>query len=177
MRGMTETLSIGERVGWYRRRRGMSQEVFAGLVGRTADWLSKAENGRIELDRLSVIKSLADALDVQLGDLLAEPSFLDWTPDVSGGTVPKLRESLMDYKRMSPLLASDSASQPPDLEILRAEVGSTWSAYQDARYARATRLTPGILAAAQRAVHIYEGEIGWRLRPCSPWPTRVPPWC
>ncbi|WP_237540196.1 MULTISPECIES: helix-turn-helix transcriptional regulator [unclassified Streptomyces] len=107
---MTETLSIGERVAWYRRRHGVPQEVLAGLVGRTADWLSKVENGRIELDWLSVIKSLADALDVQLGDLLAEPSLLDWTPDILGGTVPKLREALMDYKQMSPLLASDSAS-------------------------------------------------------------------
>jgi len=53
MRGMTETLSIGERVAWYRRRRGLSQEVLAGLVGRTPDWLSKVENGHIALDRLS----------------------------------------------------------------------------------------------------------------------------
>jgi len=43
------------------RRRGMSQEVLAGLVDRTVDWLSKAENGRIELDRLSVVRTLADA--------------------------------------------------------------------------------------------------------------------
>ncbi|MFC7480306.1 multiprotein-bridging factor 1 family protein [Luedemannella flava] len=53
MRGMTNTLTIGERVAWYRRRRGMSQDVLAGLVGRTVDWLSKVENDRIELDRLS----------------------------------------------------------------------------------------------------------------------------
>ncbi|WP_260463341.1 helix-turn-helix domain-containing protein, partial [Streptomyces sp. TRM72054] len=59
---MTENLTIGERVAWYRRRRGLSQEVLAGLVGRTTDWLSKAENNRIELDRVSVITSLAEAL-------------------------------------------------------------------------------------------------------------------
>lgn len=151
-------LSVGERVAWYRRRRGMSQEVLAGLVGRTADWLSKAENGRIELDRLSVIKALADALDVQLGDLLAEPSLLDWTTDARGGTVPRLREALMDYRSMSPLLAPEPAGPPPDLEILRAEVGTAWSSYQDARYARATRLIPGILVEAQRAVRAYEGD-------------------
>ncbi|MFE0453765.1 hypothetical protein ACFW2D_21195 [Streptomyces sp. NPDC058914] len=74
----------------------MSQEVLAGLVGRTVDWLSKAENNRLELDRLSVIKSLeldrlsvikslADALDVSLGDLLAEPTLMDWTPEPSSG--------------------------------------------------------------------------------------------
>jgi transcriptional regulator with XRE-family HTH domain len=155
---MTDSLSIGERVAWYRRRRGMPQEVLAGLVGRTADWLSKVENNRIELDRLSVIKVLADALDVQLGDLLAEPSLLDWASDSQTGTVPRLREALMDYKHMSPLLAADDPDQLPDLEILRAEVGSAWSAYQDARYNRATRLIPDILADAQRAVRGYEGD-------------------
>ncbi|WP_369185160.1 helix-turn-helix domain-containing protein [Streptomyces sp. Y1] len=155
---MTETLSIGERVAWYRRRRGMPQEVLAGLVGRTADWLSKVENGRIELDRLSVIRALADALDIRLGDLLAEPSLLDWPGDAQGGAVSKLREALMDYKQLSPFLAADDAEQPPDLDILRAEVGSAWSAYQDARYSRATRLIPDILSQAQRAVRMHEGD-------------------
>ncbi|GAB7180424.1 hypothetical protein ATKI12_0255 [Kitasatospora sp. Ki12] len=156
---MSETLSVGERVAWYRRRRGMSQEVLAGLVGRTADWLSKVENGRIEIDRLSVIRALADALDIRLGDLLAEPSLLDWRPgDTQGGAVSKLREALMDYKQMSPFLAADDAEQPPDLDILRAEVGFAWSAYQDARYSRATRLIPGILNQAQRAVRMHEGD-------------------
>src|SRR5690606_20939401 len=30
MRGIGQSLTIGERVAWYRRRRGMSQEVLAG---------------------------------------------------------------------------------------------------------------------------------------------------
>ena len=33
----------------------------ARLVGRTEDWLSRVENGKIELDRLSVIRRLAEA--------------------------------------------------------------------------------------------------------------------
>jgi hypothetical protein len=99
MRGMTDRLSIGERVRWYRIRRGLSQEALAGLVGRTVDWLSKAERDVIPLDRLPVIKSLADALDVSLGDLLAEPSLVDWTPaDAGPGSVPALRDALMDYR-------------------------------------------------------------------------------
>ena len=158
MRGMTESLTIGERVGFYRRRRGFSQEVLAGLVGRTTDWLSKVENGRIVLDRLSVIKSLADQLDVQLGDLLDRPVLLDWTADAKGSTVPALREALMDYRQTSPLINRTRDEEPPDLAILRSQVGSAWSAYQDSRYARATRLIPGILADAQRAVLGYDGE-------------------
>jgi transcriptional regulator with XRE-family HTH domain len=158
MRGMTETLSIGERVAWYRRRRGMSQEVLAGLVGRTADWLGKVENNRADLDRLSVIKSLADALDVQLGDLLAEPSLLDWTQDVKGRTVSALREALMDYRQLSPLLSGDTNGFRPDLEVLKQEVGDAWTAFQEGRFARAARMVPSVLSLAQAATRSHSGD-------------------
>ncbi len=83
LRGLVDTLSVGERIAWYRQRCGMSQEVLAGLVGRTADWLSKIENNRIDLDRLSVLQSLASALDVRVGDLIGEPLLLDWSAEVA----------------------------------------------------------------------------------------------
>lgn len=68
MRGMTDEMTTGQRVAFYRRRRGMSQEVLAGLVGKTGEWLRKVETNRAELDRLSVIRAVAKALDVSLGD-------------------------------------------------------------------------------------------------------------
>lgn len=37
MRGAGGRLSIGERIAFYRRRRGLSQAVLADLVGRTED--------------------------------------------------------------------------------------------------------------------------------------------
>ncbi|MPZ63960.1 MAG: hypothetical protein GEU83_00015 [Pseudonocardiaceae bacterium] len=46
MRGMTEHLAIGDRIAFHRRRRGQSQEVLAGLVGRTEDWHSCRCTGR-----------------------------------------------------------------------------------------------------------------------------------
>ena len=79
MRGMTDDMSIGERAAFYRNRRGLSQEILAGLIGRTADWLRKVEHNRIPLDRLSVIRRLASALDVSLGDLIGEPALMEWT--------------------------------------------------------------------------------------------------
>ncbi|MEZ0064329.1 transcriptional regulator with XRE-family HTH domain [Streptacidiphilus sp. MAP12-20] len=159
MRGMNQTLSIGERIAWYRRRRGLSQEVLAGLVGRTADWLSKIENNRIDLDRLSTIKALADALDVQLADLLAEPSLLEWTRETHGPTVIVLRDVLMDYRNMSALLpASPTGAVDPDLLRLRQEVSTAWTAYQDGSYAHATKLIPALVGHAQEAVGFFEGD-------------------
>ncbi len=128
---MTENLTVGERVAWYRRRRGMSQEVLAGLIGRTADWLQRAENNRIQLDRLSVIRSLAEVLDVSIGDLIGEPTLLDWTAESRTQTVPALRAVLMDYSQLSTLLASgESDSEPPALDQLARKVDAIFEAYQ-----------------------------------------------
>lgn len=156
MRGMTENLTIGERVAWYRRRRGMSQEVLAGLVGRTADWLQKAENNRIELDRLSVIRSLVEVLDVSIGDLIGEPVLLDWTADSRSRTVPALRAALMDYSQLSPMLAGDGGDvEPPPLDRIAERVGTIFDAYQQSRFGYVTAQVPDLLrdtVAATRSV-------------------------
>lgn len=158
MRGMTQHLTIGERVAWYRHRRGLSQEVLAGLVGRTSDWLGKAENNRIELDRLSVIRALAHALDVSIGDLIGEPTLLEWSNDSGRRTVPALREALMDYRQLTPLLSAPADGEPPTLANLRADVGEVWDAYQASRFGFATRQLPLLLADALVASRTYAGE-------------------
>ncbi|MEU0572461.1 helix-turn-helix domain-containing protein [Nonomuraea sp. NPDC005983] len=158
MRGMTDHLTIGERVAWYRKRRGMAQEVLAGLIGRTADWLSKVENDHIDLDRLSVIKSLAIALDVSLGDLLAEPSLLEWTPESGERTIPALRAAITDFRQLSPLTSLVQAGDPADLTELRAEIADVWNAYQESRYGLVVRRLPTLLTQAQHAAVTYDGD-------------------
>src|SRR5215468_10117260 len=135
---MRANLTIGERVRWYRTRRGWSQEVLAGHVGRTVDWVRKIENNKIELDRLSVIKSVADVLDVSLGDLLAEPSLMDWTDDSGMCGVPGLRDALTDYRQITGLLGGHEHGEPPSLDTLSDAVGEVWDAYQAARFGRVT---------------------------------------
>ncbi|MCI3930260.1 helix-turn-helix domain-containing protein [Streptomyces sp. AN091965] len=158
MRGMTQHLTIGERVAWYRHRRGLSQEVLAGLVGRTSDWLGKAENNRIELDRLSVIRALAHALDVSVSDLIGEPTLLEWSNDSGRRTVPALREALMDYRQLTPLLSAPADGEPPTLANLRTDVGEVWDAYQASRFGFATQQLPLLLADALLAARTYAGE-------------------
>ncbi|WP_229398578.1 helix-turn-helix domain-containing protein [Micromonospora okii] len=154
---MTNHLTIGERVAWYRYRRGLSQEVLAGLVGRTADWLGKIENNRIELDRLSVIKSLAEVLDVSLGNLLGEPSLLDWTGDSGTKTVPTLRAALMNYRALGPIGGRMNA-EPSSVAVLRKEVGDLWDAYQDSRFGYVIARLPDLLHRAQAAADYHDGD-------------------
>ena len=154
MRGMAKNLTIGERIRYYRTRRGMSQEVLAGLVARTEDWLSKVENNRIELDRLSVIRRLADALDVTIGDLVGEPTLLDWTTDSGTRTVPALRNVLIDYRQVTPLLANPLVGngEPRSLDALQRDIGDVFDAYQASRYGYVTGRIPLVLSDAMHAV-------------------------
>jgi transcriptional regulator with XRE-family HTH domain len=134
---MTDDMTIGQRVAFYRRRRGLSQEVLAGLVGKTAEWLRKVENSRAELDRLSVIRTIASALDVSLGDLIGEPSLFDWSGESGRQAIPALRAALRDYRHLTPAIASFDEEDPPSLADLEREVAEIWDHYQRSQYATA----------------------------------------
>lgn len=133
-----------------------------GSPGRSCrpdgDWLGKAENNRIELDRLSVIRRLADALDVSLGDLIGEPGLLDWTKDSGTATVPALRAALMDYRQLTPILSAPLPdAEPPSLDELDRELRSVFDAYQASRFGFAAGRAPLLLADALLAVRQYDG--------------------
>jgi transcriptional regulator with XRE-family HTH domain len=156
MRGETVRLTIGERISWYRRRRGLSQRVLADLVGRTEDWLNKVENNRIQLDRVSVINALAQELDVNLGDLLAEPSFVDWGPDTGERTTPSLRAALLTYRQLVP--ARKKVRDLHSADALLQRVTAVWDAYQSARFGYMTGALPGLIEDLAYAVDQYDGD-------------------
>ncbi|MFI6504397.1 helix-turn-helix domain-containing protein [Nonomuraea typhae] len=155
---MASNLTIGQRIAWYRRRRGLSQEVLAGLVGRTTDWLSKVENDRISLDRLSVIKSIANALDVSLGDLLAEPSLFEWSDDRGSHSIPALRAALTDYRQLSPMAVRIGQEEPPSSAGLASEIAEVWKAYQSSLYTKVVERLPVLLAEAHHAERFSHGD-------------------
>ena len=155
---MTNTLTIGERVAWYRRRRGIPQVVLADVVGRTEDWLSKVENNRLPVDRLSVIKRLAEALDVSIGDLLCEPSLVEWTADSGRRTLPALRDALMDYRQLALVGQLSSEARVPSVADLRGRVTDLWSGYQDAKFGYVTHSLPAVLRDAHVGTQTYTGD-------------------
>src|SRR5882724_3848729 len=63
---------IGQNVARYRQRRGLSQNVFAGLIGRSESWVSQVERGVHKIDRLSVLVAVARELGVEVADLVNE---------------------------------------------------------------------------------------------------------
>ncbi len=68
--GSLDAIALGRRVRHLRRQRGMTLDQLAAAVGRSPSQLSVLENGRRE-PRLTLLQSLAGALGVSMGDLLA----------------------------------------------------------------------------------------------------------
>lgn len=64
-----DVAKIGGRLRAARLRRGMTQEVLAGLAGLSSAYVSMVENGQRRLDRYSLILAFADALGVPPGEL------------------------------------------------------------------------------------------------------------
>lgn len=148
MRGAGDHLSIGERIAFYRARRGLSQAVLAGMVNRTEDWLSKVERGKRQIRRVDVLSELARALRVTLGDLLGQPVLME--DERHDDDVPAIRDALMAPKRLSRVLFSDQATTwRPDVDQTANLVEGAWENYQHGRLGRTIAMLPDLIRAAQ----------------------------
>ena len=129
MRGAGDQLSIGERIAFYRRRRGLSQAVLADLVGRSEDCLSKIEPGEHDIRRLDVLADVPRGLRITLGDLLGEPVLLEDQDE--NDDVLAISDALMAPRRLSRTLFSSSMSpEYIDPAPVAQLVEGAWSRYQ-----------------------------------------------
>jgi transcriptional regulator with XRE-family HTH domain len=148
MTGPPPELDVGARVARFRRRRGLTQQALAGLVGRTPSWVEKIESGRAALDRISVVRDLAEVLDVSFGDLIADDS-----ADVAPPT--QTRDLVLDYRALNPRFTEpDDRVAHVGAAELRRMVDDVWTAYQDSRWGyvvmRLNHALPAAYLASQR---------------------------
>jgi transcriptional regulator with XRE-family HTH domain len=90
-------MPIGERIAIYRRRRGLTQLVLAGLIGRSESWLSQVERGIRPIDRLSVLIDIAHVLKVNVTDLTGQPFSLAPNGSFENDAVHAIRHALTRY--------------------------------------------------------------------------------
>ncbi|WP_414169237.1 helix-turn-helix domain-containing protein [Streptoverticillium reticulum] len=140
---MTDHKAFGERVRFYRKRRGLHQRELGELLNRTEDWVYRVESGRIPVNNVKMLMDLAEALRVHLEDLQGTPTLLDDQGDHKA-SVPAIRVALMQSRRLSGPLLDDR--EPPRLERLTFEVGQAWELYQgsgDLQVHDGARKSPG----------------------------------
>jgi transcriptional regulator with XRE-family HTH domain len=147
--GVGDHLSIGERIAFYRRRRGYTQPVLAGLVGRGTDWLAKIERGERPPPRIDKLTELSRVLRVPLGNLIGQPVLVE--DENEQDDVPAVRDALMSPRRLSRLLygpATDGAIATP--RPTAEFVERAWDDYQAGRLGNVIAALPGLLETARQ---------------------------
>lgn len=137
----SERETAGQRIARARRRRGLSQAVLAGLVGRSESWLSQVERGKRGVDSHTVLMRLAEVLRVDIEELTASAD-----PDDSGRRVHPaaslIEQAMMGYGAPGPVDSGEEPEREVSLDFLRAQARSAYQAYQATRYDAAGRILP-----------------------------------
>ncbi|MGH8885445.1 MAG: helix-turn-helix domain-containing protein [Egibacteraceae bacterium] len=155
---MEHHVSVGERIRYWRERRGHSRPVLAGLVGRSASWLEKVERGDRPADNVHVLLHLARVLKVELGDLLGPGAELP--PDGSGPQdlpkgLPALRRCLY---WPDALVEPDRDPERIDMGNLAARIEQAYTASMNGQWTRLALLLPDAIADARALARHLTGD-------------------
>ena len=144
-------VALGRKIAEQRHRRGLSQPELARMIDRSVAWVSQVERGVRKVDRMSVLETLATALDMPLSELAAEApvvAAVHEEPPGAGG----LRLLLSGAYALQAMLNGHHA---PSLTGLRAKVEHAQDLRHAGRYTDLTDLLRDLLPdleSAARAV-------------------------
>ena len=147
----------GQRIARARRRRGLSQAVLAGLVGRSESWLSQVERGRRSIDSHAVLTRLAEVLQIDIEQIT--------TPGADGEdgqhaypAAALIEQAMMRYGSLG--ASADPEPEPGhQMGHLRAMARSAYQGYQATRYEATGHLLPGLIRGVETASRA--GSAGW----------------
>ena len=133
---MRDVRTVGENIAYHRKRLELSQVEFAGLVGRSESWVSQVERGVRDIDRLSVLQLVADALNVSVGELRGDEDADARPGPNSAQAFEALRLTLTGHPIASAIIAPSSvtASAVRSLDSLRDEHAAIWPMVHASRY-------------------------------------------
>jgi len=145
--------AAGQRIARARKRRGLSQAVLAGLVGRSESWLSQVERGKRGVDRHSVLIRLAEVLRVDIEELTSSVE-QDEIGRRAYPAAPLIEQAMMGYGTPGALGSLEEPEREVSLEFLRAQARSAYQAYQATRYDAAGRVLPGLIRDVETVARI-----------------------
>lgn len=150
-----ERREFGSRVAKLRRQREMTQEELASAVGRTASWLSQVERGVQPVNRLDVLRLLADGLGVSQQSLRPD------APVEPGATAHgAVRASndldgarlLISGHPLPDVLLGGQESSSADLAGLRLSVAKVWDLTHSDHFAELSIALGGLVPRLEQAV-------------------------
>lgn len=147
---MPEPTTIGARLRALRKEQTFTQEQLAEVAGVSVDLIGKLEQGRRNSARITSLIAIANALDVDLSDLVGKRPQLDRGDDVS---VLAVRDAILS-PGLLPGIAAEDGEAPPLPTIERAVRGG-WLDYWAGNLSRLTATVPALLGEARMAAREY----------------------
>jgi transcriptional regulator with XRE-family HTH domain len=151
--------ALGRKIAAERRRRGLSQPELARLLGRSVAWVSQVERGVRKVDRMSVLQTVATALDVPLAELAAEAPVVAAVTEEPPGAAG-LRLVLSGAYALRAML---DGRRPPALSTLRTRSRKAWELTHAGRYTELTDLlrdlVPDLEIAARALPEAQRAEV------------------
>ncbi|NEC85137.1 helix-turn-helix domain-containing protein [Streptomyces sp. SID12501] len=150
---------IGARVRIARNAAGLTQQELADFLNRTESWMANVENGRMPLDRYSLITAVADRCDVDVVWLLGQPYRLRRDGgNLAHAHVPALRTGL---RRAGLILSGHPGLAPQgvavDARTMRAKSQQANRARQSANLPKVATLLPAMVEDLNTAILVSEG--------------------
>jgi transcriptional regulator with XRE-family HTH domain len=148
---------LGRRIAYWRRRRGMTQVIFADRLGRSKSWLVKVEGGARSAGRLAILDLICEVLRIDLSTLLGEEPGRSAEICLDNAEVARIQAALERYS-----LSSSDDSQP-DSVALRRQTDHAWAAFEFADYDVVSLVLPALIENAQQAYALLGDESTARL--------------
>ncbi len=147
MSSPTYQQALGRKIAAERRRRGLSQPELARQLGRSVAWVSQVERGVRKIDRMSVLETVATALEVPLSELAAEAPVVaavtEEPPGASG-----LRLVLSGAHALRAMLDD---RRPAALNTLRTKSRKAWELTHAGQYTDLAELLRGLVPDLETA--------------------------
>ncbi|MER7044164.1 helix-turn-helix domain-containing protein [Streptomyces jumonjinensis] len=144
--------ALGRRIAAGRKRRGLSQKEFAGLLDRSEAWVSQVERGVRRIDRMTVLEKVAEVVGVPIAELAAEAPIV---ASSAVGEPPEASRLRLVLSTAHPLKAALGQHEPPDVPALRAGVDRAWALTHEGDYSGLAelleQLIPGLESATRSA--------------------------
>lgn len=154
------TTSIGDRIRSLREFRDLTQEGLASRAGVSVDTIRKLEQNLRQSARISTLRALARALDVQLERLVGQPTVTQQLHD-DGGLLA-LRDAIQDIGALPGVPAGDDLEDPPSEPAWVASVKAATSQYWRGEYSELSATLPLLLRDGRAVARQTPTERVWQ---------------
>ncbi|MGH3291143.1 MAG: helix-turn-helix domain-containing protein [Trebonia sp.] len=137
--------AAGARIARARRRRGLSQLVLAGLVGRSESWLSQVERGKRGVDSYAVLTRMAEVLRVEVEELTGPGGGDGEEGQRVYEPAAEIERAMMGYEAVSASIGEREPGVNATAAHLRARASAAYAGYQATRDDDTGRMLPALI--------------------------------